>query len=70
MRNAEHVGELPLGQPKPGKLIDEFEWRSDLVNGYTVVIRVNHAKLPFNHHGIDWTRVYRVQVMAIEAPHA
>jgi hypothetical protein len=68
LRNAEDVGELPLGKPEPGELSSGFEWRIDLVNGYRMVLRANHTKLPGNEGVVEWSRVYRVQVMAIEAP--
>jgi hypothetical protein len=70
MRNADHIGELPLGQPGPDELRGGHEWRVDLGKGYGVVMCVNHTKPPLKDDSIDWARVYRVQVIAIEVPHA
>ncbi|HEX8168672.1 MAG TPA: hypothetical protein VF601_23165 [Beijerinckiaceae bacterium] len=70
MRNAEHVEELPLGKPEPGELNEDLAWRIDLREGYKVVVRVNHSKPPLIEGSMDWTRVYRLQVIAIEPPHA
>jgi hypothetical protein len=67
MRIADNVAELPLGLPESG---GDCEWRIDLVKGYRVVVRVNHARPAMNDHRIDWTRVYRVLLIAIEAPNA
>jgi hypothetical protein len=70
MRNADHVRELPFGQPESSTLSGNLEWRIGLANGYNVIVRANHAKPPLNDNGIDWARVHRVQVIAIEGPNA
>jgi len=70
MRNAEHLGELPIGQPNPAELDDGLEWRADLADGYGVILRIHHANPPLKNDEIDFMRVYRVHVRAIETPDA
>lgn len=69
MRNAEHMDELVFGQPDTHDWISELEWSVPLAEGYEAILRVNHQKPPKGANGIDTSRVHRVRVMAIEAPH-
>ena len=70
MRNADHVGELPLGRPGQEELSSDLTWRINLVNGYGVIMRIDQNKLPRDGSSINWTGIYRVKVMVIEAPDA
>jgi len=69
MRNADHLDELVLGQAGDDDLIDGLEWPVDLAQGYTAIFRINHGRPPMGPQGIDRSRVHRVRIIAIDAPH-
>lgn len=67
LRGADHVEELPWGGPMSK---ENDAWSADLVSGYKLSLRAAHSKLPRNGGRINWSRVYRVQVVSIEGPDA
>lgn len=69
MRNASNLDELLLGQPGDDDLIHDLDWPIELAQGYTAIFRINHSRPPAAPHGIDRSRVHRVRIMAIRAPH-
>lgn len=64
-RAASAVHELVAGRPR---MSDGAEPRLvvDLVAGYAIVCRPNHAVLPLTDETVAWSRVRRLQVLAVE----
>lgn len=64
-RAASAVHELVAGRPSTS---DGVEPRLvvDLMAGYTIICRPTHSVLPMNDDAIDWSRVRRLQVLAVE----
>lgn len=71
LREVENILELPVGLQRGILGTPSDVCSIDLTDGYTLLVRANHANLPISKSGeIDWLEVSRVKIIRIEGSHA
>jgi hypothetical protein len=70
MRAADNVAELPVGSPTALNGTADAQFTLKLNDGHVLRLKVNHNKVPTTANGeVDWARVSRVQLLAVENTH-